>query len=47
MEPVPSIEEELIDWPEIEDIEYHKNHSRQWISIGPGCRQKKRLDNAE
>ena len=48
METAPSIEEDLIDWPEIdEDTEYHRHYSRQWIVIGFGCRQKKKLENAE
>jgi len=48
MEPAPSIEEELFEWPEIdEDTEYHRHYSRQWIVIGPGSRQKKRLKSMD
>ena len=48
MEPALDIESELFEWPEIdEDTEYYRHYSRQWIIIGLGCKQKKRLPDMD
>ena len=49
MESTPDIEQELPDWPEYDEgLEpYHRVNTRQWIIIGLGCKQKKRLPDMD
>lgn len=49
MEPAPDIDRELPEWPEYdENLEpYHRVNNRQWIVLGQGARQKKKLPNMD